>query len=53
MTNYLLLSLAVFQFPFLFWMTNVQLPHLTPLLLSRLGGESVPGAAPVVGKGAA
>lgn len=54
MTNYLLLTLAVFQFPFLFWMTNVQLPHLTPLLLSRLGGAATPGGpAPVVGKGAA
>lgn len=53
MTNYLLLTLAVFQFPFLFWMTNVQLPHLTPLLLSRLGGEAATGAAPAVGKGSA
>ncbi len=28
MTNYLLLTLAVFQFPFLFWMTNIHLPEL-------------------------
>lgn len=27
LTNYLLLALAAFQFPFLLWCTNVQLPH--------------------------
>ena len=32
LTNYLLLSLAVFQFPFLFWLTNVPLPQLPQLL---------------------
>jgi len=27
LTNYLLLALAAFQFPFLLWCTNVQLPQ--------------------------
>ncbi|GFH30712.1 hypothetical protein HaLaN_29611 [Haematococcus lacustris] len=29
LTNYLLLALAMFQFPFMLWMCNVQLPHAT------------------------
>lgn len=46
--NYLLLGLAVFQFPFLFWMTNLQLPHL-PRLVAHLHQV----AAPLAGQGQA
>eukprot|EP00798_Chlamydomonas_sp_ICE-L_P015556 gene15554-21650_t len=31
-TNYLLLSLALFQFPFAFWLTSVRIPALAVLL---------------------
>ena len=41
-TNYLLLSLALFQFPFIFWLTNVQMPA-SPL--SYLGSHHSAAAA--------
>ncbi len=34
MVNYLLLALAAWQFPFIFWLSNVPVPHTLMRVLS-------------------